>query len=131
MCAPKTVLNPATGRRVLKIGKEVVAKRNKKKNNQVAKKPIKKKTKIKIVKKTSNKKTSNKHDKRKHANSRNMVKFINGLVGRRATKVSVKGNVRLSAGQARRDGAQWGTVHCYDGKCKRLKEDINGRAYWG
>ena len=51
MGAPKTVLNPATaGRRVLmkgKIGKEVVAKRNTKKSNQVVKKAIKKKTKIK------------------------------------------------------------------------------------
>lgn len=139
MGAPKTVLNPATGRRVLmkgKIGKEVVAKRNKKKNNLVVKKAIKnkaikKKTKIKMVKKTSAKKTSSKCEKRKHNTSRCMVRLINGLEGRRVTKVSVKGNIRLSAGQARRDGAQWGTVHCYDGKCKRLKQDINGRAYWG
>ena len=134
MGAPKTVLNPATGRRVLmkgKIGKEVVAKRNKKKNNQVVKKAIKKKTKIKMVKKTSAKKTSSKCEKRKHNTSRCMVRLINGLEGRRVVKVSVKGNVRLSAGQARRDGAKWGTVHCYDGKCKQLKKDINGRAYWG
>ena len=60
-----------------------------------------------------------------------MVNTINWLEGRKVAKLSVKGNVRLSAGQARRDGAKLGTSHCYDGKCKILKEDKNGRAYWG
>ena len=134
MGAPKTVLNQATGRRVLmkgKLGKGIVRKRNKK-NNRVVKKAIgKNTTKNKIVKKMSGKKTSSKHDKCNHGASYALVKLINALERRRVAKVSVKGNVRLSAGQARRDGAKWGTVHCYDGKCKRLKKDINGRAYWG
>tara|TARA_E500000178_G_C16331129_1_gene449016 strand:+ start:102 stop:458 length:357 start_codon:yes stop_codon:yes gene_type:complete len=117
------IKNPETGRMVFKTGAlgQKIQKHRKKKSNKESKK-----TKVSCKDGKCCKVVAS-----KHAASRNMVKLINRLEGRRVAKMSVKGNVRLSAGQARRDGAHWGTVHCYDGKCKVLKKDINGRAYWG
>lgn len=63
--------------------------------------------------------------------SRKIVSAINRMSGRRVARVSVKGKVRPSAGQAFRDGAPLGTRACYDGTCKYLRHDKNGRAYWG
>ncbi len=69
--------------------------------------------------------------RRRTNQSRALANFINHIEGRRVVKVSRKGNVRPSAGQAYRDGARVGTRACYDGTCKRLRLDKNGRAYWG
>ena len=63
--------------------------------------------------------------------SRGMANFINRIEGRKVMKVTRQGDIRLSAGQAYRDGARIGSRHCYGGKCKTLKLDINKRAYWG
>lgn len=60
-----------------------------------------------------------------------MANFINRIEGRRVVKVSTRGGLRPSAAQAYRDGARLGTKTCYDGKCRRLRLDKNGRAYWG
>jgi flagellum-specific peptidoglycan hydrolase FlgJ len=81
--------------------------------------------------KTSRRKTTKRRVSRKVAGSRKMANFINRIEGRKVVKVSRKGNLRPSAGQAYRDGARLGSRACYDGKCKYLRLDKNGRAYWG
>ena len=67
----------------------------------------------------------------KRGRSREIVKCINSIEGRKVVKISAKGNIRPSAAQAYRDGARLGSVVYYDGKHKRLRLDKNGRAYWG
>lgn len=81
--------------------------------------------------KTTRRKTTKRRVSRKVAGSRKMGNFINRIEGRKVVKVSRKGNLRPSAGQAYRDGARLGSRACYDGKCKYLRLDKNGRAYWG
>lgn len=85
----------------------------------------------KTKKRVKNKKPVSKPS-RKMLQSRNLAKHLNRIEGKKATwKVTPKGDVRLSAAQAFRDGAVLGTPHCYGGRCKVLKSDINGRKYWG
>ena len=81
--------------------------------------------------KTTKRKYTKRRVSRKVAGSRGMANFINRIEGRKVVKVSRKGNLRPSAGQAYRDGARLGSRACYDGKCKYLRLDKNGRAYWG
>jgi len=75
--------------------------------------------------------TNRKPTKRQLRNSRGVAAMINRLEGRRVVKVSAKGGVRPSAGQAWRDGARVGTEVRYDGKRRRLRLDKNNRPYWG
>lgn len=60
-----------------------------------------------------------------------MYRMATGSRGR-AVKVSARGNVRPSAAYAYYErGARIGAVTCYDGKCKRLRLNVNGDPYWG
>lgn len=83
------------------------------------------------TRRTKTRAKTRKPTKRQLRNSRGLAAFINHLEGRRVVKVSARGGVRPSAGQAWRDGAKVGTKVCYDGKCRRLRLDKNKRPYWG
>lgn len=119
----KRIINPKTGRKVLatgSVGKSITKKKTKNKRKTLAKKMIRRKP--KNTRKTPTKKT---------IASRKLANFINRIEGKKVMKVTSKGNIRLSAAQAFRDGAKLGSKHCYDGKCKTLKKDKNGRKFWG
>ena len=104
------------------------ARRKTTKRKTTKRKTTKRKT---TKRKTTKHKTTKRRVSRKVAGSRKMANFINRIEGRKVVKVSRKGNLRPSAGQAYRDGARLGSRACYDGKCKYLRLDKNGRAYWG
>lgn len=105
-----------------------VSRSSKNKHKTTKRKTTRRKT---TKRKTSRRKTTKHRVSRKVAGSRKMANFINRIEGRKVVKVSHKGNLRPSAGQAYRDGARLGSRACYDGKCKYLRLDKNGRAYWG
>lgn len=136
----KKIVNPKTGRKVLvqgSIGKKLTKKsknKSQKKINDKTTKTNKKTTKTTQTKKPKNKTKNDKNKKRKPTKkvqqSRNLANFINRIEGKKVMKVSKKGNVRLSAAQAFKDGAKLGTRHCYDGKCTYLRQDKNKRKFW-
>ncbi len=137
----KRIINPKTGRNVLEngsIGKNIrksMKKKSTKKKNKI-KKTTTKNTRKKTSTKNTRKKTktttkTKKLPNKKIRKSRGLANLINRIEGRKVMKVSPKGNLRLSAAQAFRDGMRLGAKHCYDGKCKTLKKDKNGRKFWG
>ena len=107
---------------------QCVSRKSAQKRKTTTHKTTKRKT---TKRKTTRRKTTRRRVSRKVAGSRKMANFINHMEGRKVVKVSRKGNLRPSAGQAYRDGARLGSRACYDGKCKYLRLDKNGRAYWG
>ena len=111
-----------------KTTKRKTTKRKTTKRKTTKRKTTKRKT---TKRKTTKRKTTKRRVSRKVAGSRGMAYFINRIEGRKVVKVSRRGNLRPSAGQAYRDGARLGSRACYDGTCKYLRLDKNGRAYWG
>lgn len=59
------------------------------------------------------------------------VHQTNLVQGEKVVKMTKKGNVRPSAAALWRRGVRLGSTVCYDGKCKELKLDRNGRPYFG
>ena len=125
--AKKKVTKSAAKKKVTKsAAKKITKSAAKKKVTKSAPKRAKNKSqsKKKQVKKTTVKPSKKVQD------SRSLANFINRIEGKKVMKVTKKGNVRLSAAQAFRDGTKLGTPHCYDGKCKYLREDKNKRRFW-
>lgn len=113
--------------------KRAPPKPKKKTTTKREKKPVKaSRTQSKVNKSQHKKQTKKKTVKpsRKVQDSRNLANFINRIEGKKVMKVTKKGSVRLSAAQAFRDGTKLGTPHCYDGKCRYLREDKNKRKFW-